>query len=197
MSKAIALATRSGSGKRTRSRAAPRRNSRVGGPRFEHAAMLVALGKNDTRAQRIAYYLDWCASKLPLQYQPFNVVVQEINGYARLPRMDAEEVSTVRGSMHTIRRILQQKYERDLDVGGGGARATISDEDAASVVLPKKMKRLRSAKNAVVTTHSLIDPAAIKDPRIKAYLTKSVREVIKLIGSEDFDRKLLPPVSEE
>jgi hypothetical protein len=194
----VALSTRSTAQNRARRRAnAARRPSRVGGPKFDHAAMVAALGNKDSRAQRIAYYLDWCAARLPLQYQPFNVIVQEINAYARMPRMDTDEVSTARGSMHSVRRILQQKYQRDLDVGGGGARATVSDEDAAGVVLPKKMKRLRSAKDAVVATHALIDVAEIKDPRIKAYLNKSVREVVRLIGSEDFDKKLLPPMSEE
>lgn len=159
--------------------------------------MIQLLGKKDSRAQRIAFYLNWAASELPLQYQPFNVIVQAINDYGRLPRMDDNQVSAVRRSLASVRRIVQRTYQRDLDVGGGGVRATVSDEDAAGVVLPKKMKRLRSAKNAVVTTHSLIDPAQIKDPRIKAYLNRSVRDVVKLIGSEDFDRKLLPPVTEE
>lgn len=195
MSKSVALSSRA-----LRKGAAQRRGrraQRIGGPRFDHAKMLQALGGKDSRAQRIAFYLDWCATELPLQYQPFNVIVQAISDYARLPRMDADEVTMVRRNMGAPRRLLQRTYQRDLDVGAGGARATVSDEDAAGVVLPKKMQRLRSAKNAVVATHSLIDPAAVKDPRIKAYLTKSVRDVIKMIGSDDFDRKLLPPVSEE
>lgn len=196
MSKSVALKSRASSKWPTKRRVG-RRPARVGGPTFDHAHMLSDLGRHNSRAQRIAYYLNWCAGMLPLQYQPFNTIVQEINGYERLPRMDADEVVAVRRNMGTIRKLLQRLYARDLDVGGGGARATVSDEDAAGVVLPKKMKRLRSAKNAVVATHSLIDPGAVKDPRIKAYLNKSVRDVVKLIGSDDFDRKLLPPISEE
>lgn len=196
MTRAVALASRAPN-KRGQRRPAGRRAARVGGPRFEPAKMIQALGKKDSRAQRIAFYLNWSATELPLQYQPFNVIVQAINDYGRLPRMDDNEVAAVRRSLASVRRITQLTYQRDLDVGGGGVRATVSDEDAAGVVLPKKMKRLRSAKNAVVATHSLIDPASIKDPRIKAYLNKSVRDVVKLIGSEDFDRKLLPPMSEE
>lgn len=194
MTRAVALSSRA---PKRSSRASGRKAARVGGPRFDHAKMVQALGKKDTRAQRIAFYLNWSATELPLQYQPFNVIVQAINNYSRLPRMDHNEVTSARGGLTSVRRIMQITYQRDLDVGGGGVRATVSDEDAAGVVLPKKMKRLRSAKNAVVATHSLIDPAAVKDPRIRAYLNKSVRDVVKLIGSEDFDQKLLPPMSEE
>lgn len=196
MTKAVALASRAPRGRGTK-RPTGRRASRVGGPVFDHSKMIQALGKKDSRAQRIAFYLNWSATELPLQYQPFNVIVQAINNYGRLPRMDDHEVAAVRRSLSSVRRITQIDYQRDLDVGGGGVRATVSDEDAAGVVLPKKMKRLRGAKNAVIATHSIIDAGAIKDPRIRAYLNKSVRDVVKLIGSEDFDRKLLPPSPEE
>lgn len=174
-----------------------RRRRGVVGATFPHARMLAELGKRDTRAQRVAYYLNWAANEAPHQYQPFNEIVSQINAYGKLPRMNNDEVEAVRGGMHTVRKILQQQYDRDLDVAGGGARATVDDQDTAAVVLPKKMKRLRSARNGVIATHGLIDPNKIKNPAIKAYLTKSVSAVVKMIGTDDFEKKLLPPHNED
>lgn len=159
--------------------------------------MCMELGKRDNRSQRVAWFLNWAAEHSPHEYQPYNVILQAINNLGRLPRMDKDEVLAVRGNMHSVRRILQRDYNRDLDVAGGAARATVDDDDKAAVVLPKKMKRLQSAKNAVLTTHSLIDPKRVKDPVTKAYLTHSVASIIKMVGSESFDRKLLPPTDDE
>lgn len=73
----------------------------------------------------------------------------------------------------------------------------MNDDDVAAVTLPKKLKGLRAAKNSALATNALIDPAQIKDPRIKAYLAKSVKDLVRMIGSEDFDRRLLPPTEQE
>lgn len=165
--------------------------------KFPHEKMLSNLGSSDSRAKRIAYYLDWAAREQPYHYQPFNVIVTAIQNYGALRRMDSEEVVSVRASMSSVRNLLQKTYGRDLDIAGNGALATVSDEHTASVPLPKKLRRLRSAKNSVLKTYNLIDMAKIKDPKIKAYLSKSVKEVIRLVGGEDFDKKLLPPKDDD
>lgn len=160
---------------------------------FPFEQMNDALGKRDSRAQRAAYYLDWCAAHFPHEYQPFNTIVQQINGRTSTPRMENDEVKNLRGAMHGVRLLLQSQYKRDLDIAAGGARATVDDDDTASVVMPKKMKRLRSAKNAVLATNNLIDIAEIKSPELRAYMKRSVSDIVKLVGSEEFDRKLLLP----
>lgn len=167
------------------------------GHKFPFDQMLKDLDKKDSRTQRAAYYLDWAAKVMPKHYQPYNVLLTAIMGYTSRRRMDSDEVTSLRNSMGTVRKALQKYYGRTLDPAGSGVRATVDDEDAATVALPKSLRRFRSAKNSVLAVNALIDPSKVRDPRIKSYLNRSVRDVIRMVGSEDFDRKLLPPGSDE
>lgn len=178
-------------------RARPRRTgSGRTGPKFPYDKMLTDLGKRDSRSQRAAYYLNWAATTRPYHYLPFNVIVTDVMNYQALRKLTSDDVHSLRRNMGQVRKLLQTVYGRDLDIAGAGARATVDDTDATTVALPKKMRRLRSAKNSVMATYRLIDHAQVKDPKAKNYLAKSVRDVVRLIGSEDFDRKLLPPGEE-
>ena len=161
--------------------------------KFPFDKMLADLQKKDSRVKRAAYFLNWAAGVMPKHYQPYNVVLTAIMGYSSLRRMDSDEVKSLRASMTSVRKTLQKVYGRTLDPAGNGVRATTDDEDAAAVAMPKALGRLRSAKNSVMAVSSVIDPNRIRDPRIKSYFNRSVRDVLKMVGSEDFDRKLLPP----
>jgi hypothetical protein len=59
------------------------------------------------------------------------------------------------------------------------------------------MKRLHSAKKAVVETVNLIDPANIPNtPDMKAlknWMVTDVRDIMKTLTSPSFEAKLLPP----
>jgi hypothetical protein len=171
----------------------------MGAPTFDFDRMLEAIGESDSRTQRVAYYLNWAADHLPFQYQPYNVIAKAVSNSkaTRLPRMDSDEVVGIRRTMSGIRRALRTKYGRSLDVAADGARATVDSEDHAAVVMPKKIKRLRSAKNAVVEEHRLINVSEIRDAKIRGYMQRPVRELMKILDSEEFDRKLLPPGSPE
>lgn len=183
------MARKSDSTARTRARTG------IGAPQFDFEAMLEAVGDHDSRTQRVAFYLNWAAQRLPHQYLPYNVIAQAISGSKskRLPRMDSDEVQGIRRTLHGIRKALREKYGRSLDVAADGARATVDSQDLASVVMPKKVRRFRSAKNALIAEHQLIDVGQIRDPKIRTYINRPIRELMKLIGSDDFDKKLLPP----
>jgi hypothetical protein len=159
--------------------------------------MVTQLGKRDSRSARAAFFLNWAADEFPKAYMPWNAILQNIQGRQGLPRMSSDEVTALRGSCGQVRRALQRHHKRDLVIAGSAARATTDDEDTAAVALPRKMKQLRSAKNAVMATHALIDPAQVRDPRIKTYLNRSVKEIMRVIGSAEFDKKLLPPADQE
>lgn len=175
-----------------------RARSAVNAPTFPLEEMKAALGKRDGRSQRAAYYLNWAAEHFPYQYQPFNVILQQINGRRSLPRIDSQEVWAMRRSAATIRKILQREpYNRTLDVAGNGARATVDDDDRAATSMPKSLKRLRSAKNATMAVHGLIDPTKVRDARLRAWLQSDVHDVVRAIGKAAFDKKLLPPPTED
>jgi hypothetical protein len=168
-------------------------------PDFDFNKMVDALNKHDSRTQRVAYYLNWAAEHLAYQYQPYNVIAMAISGSKskRLPRMDSDEVLGIRRTLGGIRLALQRHYHRSLDVAAGGVRATVDSEDQASVVMPKKVRRLRSAKNSFVTEYKLINQSEITDPQLRAYVNRPLRDLLKIINSEDFDKKLLPPGGED
>jgi hypothetical protein len=161
---------------------------------FPHDKMKEDLGDEcDFRSKRVAYFLDWAAKNMPSVYINYSEVVRAIDNRKSLPRLDSADVKALRSSIANVRGLLRERYGRELDTAPNSVRATTGDEDAATVVLPKKLRRLRSAKNAVIATHSLIDPANVKDARIRAYLENDVNAIIKAIGSESFDKRLLPP----
>lgn len=151
----------------------------------------------DFRSKKTAYLLDWTAKNMPGVYIGYAEIVRAIDNRKSLPRLDSPDVKALRSSIANVRGLLRERYGRELDTAPNSVRATTGDEDAATVVLPKKLRRLRSAKNAVIATHSLIDPSKIRDPRIRAYLETDVNLIIKAIGTEAFDKKLLPPAAAE
>lgn len=155
----------------------------------------------DAKSRRITSFLLWAAQKHPYEWLPYNVVVQAINGYRRLPRMDSEEVELVKNCMTGVRAQLQEHARELVSQPGIGIRATVDDADTLKVALPTKVKRFNAAKRAVITTASIIDPSAIPDtpenkPWLK-WLKTSVKGVIRELESPAFNDKLLPPSSEE
>jgi len=147
---------------------------------------------------RAAHFLHWAAINYPRQYTPYNVLVKAVQGYSKMPQLKSEEVERMRAGMTRVREILRTRFQRELDsVPGIGVRATVDSADTLTVSLPKRMRRLESAKKAVTQTVSLIDTASIPDTAEmkpwKAWLNKDVGEVMKAITSPDFEKKLLPP----
>jgi len=170
------------------------RRSTISIEHFPFDQMKQALGDEcDFRSKKTAFLLDWAAKNMPGVYIGYAEIVRAIDNRKSLPRLDSPDVKALRSSIANVRGLLRERYGRELDTAPNSVRATTGDEDAATVVLPKKLRRLRSAKNAVIATHSLIDPANVKDARIRAYLENDVNAIIKAIGSESFDKRLLPP----
>ena len=148
--------------------------------------------------QRGAHFLDWAAKNFPGQYVSYNMFLKAIMGFSKTPRIDGDAVEQLRGRMGRIREILKKNYGREVDSQRGvGARATVDDADTLKTSLPGKMKRLHSAKKAVVETVNLIDPANIPNtPDMKAlknWMVTDVRDIMKTLTSPSFEAKLLPP----
>lgn len=151
-----------------------------------------------TQSHRAAQYLDWAAKNYPGQYTPYNLMLQAIMGYGRTPRLKNAEVERLRNALGRIRAILLDQYDRDLvSQPGLGPRATVDDADKLKMVLPKKAARLASARVQFVTTANSIDPSHIPNSpemkTLKEWFSRSVKDVVKQIGSKDFEAKLLPP----
>lgn len=149
--------------------------------------------------QRVAHFLDWAATNKPGEFVAYNMIVQAIMGYKHMPRLDSEEVQRVkRASAANVRSTLATKYDREIiSLPGVGVRATFSDADRLEHVAPKKAKRLDGARRSFMLTANAIDLRSVPDTAayapLKRWLGHEVRDVLKLIGSPEFERKLLPP----
>lgn len=147
---------------------------------------------------RAAHCLDWAAEKFPKQYITYPLLLKSIQGFSRMPQMNSDAVIQLKNTMQRVKSILIEKYGRELDSQPGiGVRATVDDADMLTTTLPKRMRRLRSAKNAVIKTTDLIDPTQIPATAEykpwKDWFNRSVKDVRRLLMSEDFEQKLLPP----
>ncbi len=160
-----------------------------------------SVNTKDPMSQRVAHFMDWSAKHHPGHYVPYNLILKAVMGYAKTPRLDSDEVERLRGKMQNVRKILLEKYSRTLDSQAGvGVRATTGSADVLVQALPKKMRQLLSAKNGVMQVAGLVDASQLPNtPEMKPWkewLSRSVADVRKVIGSAEFERKLMPPATE-
>lgn len=149
--------------------------------------------------QRVAHFLDWAATNKPGEFMPYNMIVQAIMGYKRMPQLASDEVQRVkRTASANVRQTLITKYDREIvSLPGVGVRATHSDADRLEHVAPKKARRLDGARRSFMITANAINLSNVPNTpayaSLKAWMEKDVRGVLRLIGSDEFERKLLPP----
>jgi len=154
--------------------------------------------------RRMADFLFWCADEYGKAYIDLGVVYQIGVSQGR-PGVGDAALDYVRQRLGRVRDILEKddgQYRRGLDtVPGLGVRCTVDDEDTARHCLIKKGKRVQSAVKSYTRTAAIINVAKIPsrpDTReIRGWLSRDVKDVVKLIGPEDFLSKLLPPARDD
>jgi len=145
------------------------------------------------KCHRMAHFFDWFARKHPKVPVPANVVYRAITGIPRTPRMDAPEVEAVLGGMSAARSILKEQYRRGLvSERGLGFRATTDDEDTANTQMRRDARRLVSAHKALDATAAIVDPAKVKNPELRAWVSKAVNPLLKALNEGDRIHRLLP-----
>jgi hypothetical protein len=147
---------------------------------------------------RAAHCLDWAATNFPGQFIPYHHLLKAVDPAPRAYQLGSNKVENFRRSTAYIRKLLQKTYGREMITEPGvGVRATFSDTDALTVALPKKMSRFRAARRSLLTTTNLIDERNIPNtPELKPWkewMRRSVTDVIRLVGSTNFEQKCLPP----
>lgn len=147
---------------------------------------------------RCADFLDWLCQKRPEIFVAPNVAVKAIMGYRHMPRLKSDEVDKLRAHYGQIRKILRAKYNRDLIVeAGAGIRASVDSADVLVSSLPKFVKKLDSARSAVVQVDGLIDMKQVPNtPALAAHRamhTQQVKPLIKLLISPSFEAMLQLP----
>jgi hypothetical protein len=154
--------------------------------------------KHDERmpqVHRIAHFLNWCAIHLPNQTPPYNISCKAINGYAHTPRVNNEEVVSTRRRTSMARKVLQQKYNRDLKtVPGVGARATVDSVDIVKATLPGRVSRINSAVKGLQDSAALVDVNKLppKSPE-RVWFENNITPGIKALTTDERIQRLLPP----
>lgn len=152
-----------------------------------------------SRTKRVAHFLDWAAVNKPGEFMPYNVIVKAIMGYTYMPRLDGDEVRQIKNATSGgVRSSLIGEYNRELvTLPGVGIRATTSDADRLEYVAPRKAQRLATARRNFMLTANAINlrnvPNTPAYAALKSWMQREVGDVLKLIGSAEFERKLLPP----
>jgi len=147
---------------------------------------------------RIAFLLDWAASHNPSALIPYNVILKYVMGYGHTPRVNNDEVETLRRKLSSARPILQKKYKRDIrNVSGVGARATVDDLDLVKSSLPGNVRRVNSAHAALQRNAELVNVGKLPDhgpdKSWRDWYSRAVTPALKAIGSDERISKLLPP----
>lgn len=147
-----------------------------------------------SRSHRLAHFLDWLAQRAPFTPVPPAIALQAIQGYARTPPINSDEVRSLwRNSVKSAREILRKDYRRGLDVEDGMMCATVDDQHCADTQQRKNVKRLISATKRVKETASIIDATKIKDEKLRNWIRGPVATAMKTLDAESRLDKLLPP----
>lgn len=180
---------------------APAKKTRAGRSADVQAAIKVGdyeppFGQSLTH--RAAHFLDWAAQHYPQEYVPYNFIVRAIQGYNKTPRLDTEEVESLRRALSRIGRILQQKFKRGKTTSPGqGVRATTNDVDAVKTEIRNKMVRLQSAKVALEQSASIVDPTRMPAGPEKKWFTEDVGAILKTLKSPSFEARFALPAAIE
>lgn len=148
-----------------------------------------------TQIQRIAHFLNWGAVHLPNQTFPYNIICKAIMGYGHTPRVNNEEVDATRRRTSMARRVLQQKFKRDLkSIPGVGARATVDSIDVVKATLPGRVSRVNSAVKGLQESAALVDvnklPAKSAE---RVWFENHITPGIKALTTDERIQRLLPP----
>lgn len=153
-------------------------------------------------SHRCADFLNWLCLKRPGVFAAPNIAVKAIMGYGHTPRLKSDEVDKLRTKYGTIRKVLRAKYNRDLIVESGvGIRASVDSADILVVNIPKAVTRLTSARNAVITTDSLIDMKTVpQTPALQPYRdmhNRQIKPLVKTLLSPAFEAQLALPAGKD
>lgn len=153
-----------------------------------------------TMPQRVAFFINWAAQHYPNEFVPHQFIYRACTGLKRTPHQTSPDTVRIKNMMGRVRLILQKDYARDLcSQPFAGVRATVDDADALQSTLPRRMRRLRAAREAVTRTAELIDPKKLPNtPQMtpwKRWFSTSVQDVLGLLNSDNFTRGLLPPAT--
>lgn len=143
--------------------------------------------------ERAAHALDWAATRFPGQVVPYNLLLKGVMGYAKMPRLQSNEVDQLRKRTSRIRKLLEKVYGRALiTVTGVGVRASVDSEDAIRNAVKPAGQRLERAAQLFKQRMGLVNPAEVKDKELQSWL-RGAKAHVKQIDGGMFSNLAKPP----
>jgi hypothetical protein len=147
-----------------------------------------------TSAQGVANFLAWGRQMFPFQWWPWNMIHKAITGRAALARPDSAEVLLLRRTATRARQLLRRDHDCDLrTMRQIGARATVGSEDTAGESGPAAVKRMQSAQRNLIEVNDMVDPAEIKDPKLREFVTRQFQPLARAVNAPAFKTLLALP----
>lgn len=141
--------------------------------------------------RKIAEFLAWAAEREPKQFVALSEVVRAVYGVTRSGK---DQEDSVRRRLTGVNKILHAEFGCALvSQPRVGIRATTGDEDTARTALPRRMKRLDSARKAVVATAAIIDSKKIGDLALRKWVELGARKAVGLLAAPEFERQITMP----
>lgn len=148
--------------------------------------------------RRIAEFLVWVDGEQPMGFVTYAMVARAVYALGSKGKVGDDIVEGIRRRIPSVNKLLHREYGRGIITDPRvGVRASHDDEDAANIVLRRRMSRLTSAKRAVVDTMHIIDPKKIQNKALRAYVERDARAVMNVLTSPDFEKRLLPPAGDD
>lgn len=152
----------------------------------------------DHLSLRGAKFLHGLSVEKPGLFVTPNILVREVMGYGHTPRMNSDEVEKMRTRYTAIRKILRKEFQQELLIEAGvGIRATTGSADVLVRALPKAVRKLTTAKNAVVEVDSLINMKDVPNtPELAPYRAmhhNQIKPLVRQLLSEEFQAQLKLP----
>lgn len=151
----------------------------------------------NSRGQRVAHLLAWCALNYPGVFVPWNYIHMTVNANSKPLAARAEEVLAFRNTGSAAERALMKHYDlclwRGPELNVRATRTNDHGEDIGRTVLKAANKKLLRAHDNVLRRLTLIkQPAKIADPEIRKFVLDTATAIKKSMA-DDMLKKLLPP----
>lgn len=154
-----------------------------------------------SRDKRIAHLLMWCAVNYPGQPVSWKDIYQVIRDGERVTADELKKFEKSGGHVNQIlletkgwQRCLVREKSHGVD---HGIRASTDDNDTALHSVEAAAKGMVSAHRRWGRIAGVINPAKVKDARLRKFLTsKPIRTLTHSALDADYLQKLLPPAPE-
>lgn len=113
---------------------------------------------------KLAEFLWWVCDRYPRSFVTYEEMAQAVFSLASVAKGGSKQVESLRGAMSRARKLMQEKYKKDIvTMKGVGARATVDSADALSTSVMREVGNHERSCKRLQDTVSLINQKELDD----------------------------------